>query len=56
MVCNIPKLLKTFNEIKQFTGQEVEKKNNDIEIIHHRKSIKHGLTTESLRVKFRKKN
>lgn len=35
-------LLKTFHKIKQFTGQGVEKCNNDIK--YHRKSNKHYKT------------
>ena len=41
MVYHVPKLLKTFNGIKQFTGQGVEKCNDDIKMIYHRKSKKH---------------
>lgn len=54
MVCHIPKLLKTFNEIKQFASQGVEKENDDIKMIYHRKSIKHGPTAESNRIRFGK--
>ena len=54
MVYHVPKLLKTFNGIKQFTGQGVEKCNDDIKMIYHRKSNKHDPTAESLRVRFRK--
>lgn len=54
MVYHVPKLLKTFTSIKQFTGQGVEKCNDDIKMIYHRKSNKHDPTAESLRVRFRK--
>lgn len=48
MVYHVPKLLKTFTSIKQFTGQGVEKCNDDIKMIYHRKSNKHDPTAESL--------
>lgn len=53
-VYHVPKLLKTFSGIKQFTGQDVEECNDDIKMIYHRKSNKHDPTAESFRVRFRK--
>lgn len=51
---HIPKLLKTFNRINQFTGQGVQKCNDDIKMIYHRKSMKRDSTAESLKVLFGK--
>ena len=55
MVYHVSKLLQTFNVIKQFTGQGVEKCNDDIKMIYHTKSNKHDPVAESLRVRFREK-
>ena len=38
MVYHVPKMLKTFGSIKQFTGQGVEKSNDDIKLIYHRRT------------------
>lgn len=38
----------------QFTGQGVEKTNDDIKLIYHRKTNKHAATSEALRVRYRK--
>jgi hypothetical protein len=35
-------------EFKQFTGQGVEKSNDDIKMIYHRKTNKHCATAEAL--------
>jgi hypothetical protein len=51
MVHHVPKMLKTYGSIKQFTGQGVEKSNNDIKMIYHRKTNKHCATAEALRVR-----
>ena len=54
LVYHIPMFLKKYKGIKQFTGQGVEKCNDDIKMIYHRKSNRHDPTAESLRVRFRK--
>jgi hypothetical protein len=54
MVYHVPKMLKTYGSIKQFTGQGVEKSNDDIKMIYHRKTNKHCATAEALRVRQRK--
>ena len=51
---HVPKMLKTYCSIKQLTGQEVEKCNDDKKIIYHRKTNKHSTTTKALRVRQRK--
>ena len=47
-------MLKTYGSIKQFTGEGVEKSNDDIKLINHRKTNKHCATAEALRVRQRK--
>ena len=54
MVYHVPKMLKTFGSIKQFTGQGVEKSNDDIKLIYHRGTNKHSAIAEALRVRRRK--
>ena len=54
MVYHVPKMLKTYGSIKQFTGQGVEKSNDDFKMIYHRKTNKHCATAEALRVRQRK--
>jgi hypothetical protein len=54
MVYHVPKMLKTYGSIKQFTGQGVEKSNDDSNMIYHRKTHKHCATAEALRVRQRK--
>ncbi len=54
MVYHIPYFLKRFGSIKQFTGQGVEKSNDDIKIVYFRKSNKHDATAQALKVRFRK--
>jgi hypothetical protein len=51
MVYHVPKMLKTYGSIKQFTDQGVEKSNDDIKMIYHRKTNKHCATAEALRVR-----
>lgn len=55
IVYHVPKLLKTFSVIKQFTGQGIKTRNDDIKMINHRKSNKHDPTAESVRVTIKKK-
>jgi hypothetical protein len=47
-------MLKTYGSIKQFTGQGVQKSNDDIKMIYHRKTNKHCATVEALRVRQRR--
>ena len=54
MVYHVQKMLKTYGSIKQFTGQGVEKSNDDSNMIYHRKTHKHCATVEALRVRQRK--
>lgn len=54
LVYHVPQLMKMYGGIKQFTGQGVEKTNDDIKLIYHRKTNKHAATSEALRVRYRK--
>ncbi|KAK3082818.1 hypothetical protein FSP39_006271 [Pinctada imbricata] len=54
LVYHVPHLLQKYGSIKQFTGQGVEKCNDDIKLIYHRKTNKHDATAEALRNRCRK--
>jgi hypothetical protein len=47
-------LLCKYSTIKKFTGQGVEKVNDGIKLIYHRKTNRHDTTLEAFRVRQRK--
>jgi hypothetical protein len=53
MVFHVPEIMKKFKSLKIFSG--VEKFNDDIKMIYHRKSNKHDVTSEAIKVRYRKK-
>ena len=54
MIYHVPYFLKKYRSLKQFTGQGVEKVNDDIKLIYHRKTNRHNTTEDALRVRARK--
>ena len=55
MVFHVPEIMKKFKSLKIFSGQGVEKLNDDIKMIYHRKSNKHDATSEAIKVRYRKR-
>ena len=53
MVLHVPEIMKKFKSLKIFSG--VEKFNDDIKMIYHRKSNEHDITSEAIKVRYRKK-
>ena len=56
LVYHVPMLLckHMYSSLKQFTGQGVEKFNDDIKLIFHRKTNRHDTTLKALRLRQRK--
>ena len=55
MVYHVPSIFKKYKSLKIFSGQAVEKLNDDIKMVYHRKSNKHDATAEAMRVRYRKR-
>jgi len=55
MVYHVPKIMKINKILKIRSGQEVEKLNDDIKMIDHRKSDKHDPSTEATKLVFRRR-
>jgi len=55
MVFHVPEIMKKFKSLKIFSGQGVEKLNDDIKMIYHRKPNKHDATSEAIKVRYRKR-